>query len=427
MQRRAIAAVEQEGLAALGQLDQRGNEAALAVREVHEDRLGRHVVVPDVATRGLEAPAQPARRRVEGDNRRTERVGRLGPCRAEEIGLGVARGQVDEPEFDVEGRRRPDVRRAAGVGLAFGRHGGDGGVADIPGPDELARAPVEGPNDARGLVQCPGVPDPSADDDPVAHDRRRGGGIVEPRPNLAHVACQVHDARLAEALADRSGRGVELDQPCVDRREHDARPAGRVRALRHRVAARNVMRHPAAALPKGRPRFGIEPPDQRACLGIDGRDDVVRRAMVHQAIDMERRVLILPTRRRRIAMIETPRDLELVDVRGRDLLERRVARAAGRAPVMEPVGSGCHGLGRHAPSRRRGPVVANDVLRREHAPEEADDADGEYHRNPRGRPPPAAAGECGRQQGRRDRQHHRRHETRNERPKVEARLPDRPD
>ena len=270
-------------------------------------------------------------------------------------------------------------------------------------------------------------PRPSTDDDRVTDDRRRGGGIVEARPDLAHVARQVDDARLAEALAHRSRSGVELDQPRIDRGQHDARPAGRVRGLRHCVGAGDIMRHAAAALPERRARFGIEPPDQRARLGIDGRDDVVRRAMVHEAVDMERRVLVLPAARRRIAMIETPGDLELADIGGRDPVERRVARAAGRAAVMGPVGAGRHRLGRGAQRRGRGPVMAHDVLGREHAVEKADHANGQRHGDSCGGSPPASAGERRGQQGRRDRQHHRGDETRHERPEIEPCFPESPE
>ncbi len=146
--RLAGATVEQEDLPALGQLDQRGDLAALAVRHVVQRRLGSHVVVPDVVVHGLEGPALAAGGHVQGNHGRRVFLGQRRAIATPEIGLLVAGRQVDQAQFVIERRGGPHVRRAAGIGFALRWQLGDGRVAQVPRPHQFAGVGAEGTHHA---------------------------------------------------------------------------------------------------------------------------------------------------------------------------------------------------------------------------------------------------------------------------------------
>src|SRR5690606_37727945 len=84
-ERLAGAAVEDEYLAALGDLYQCRDNSALAVWHIVERGLRGHVIVPDIVMDCLELPALAPRRNVESDDRGGIFLRRLGPVTAEEI------------------------------------------------------------------------------------------------------------------------------------------------------------------------------------------------------------------------------------------------------------------------------------------------------------------------------------------------------
>ena len=107
----------------------------------------RRVVVPQIVMHLLEVPAVLARLRLDRDHRDAEEVV-AGPHGAVQIGAGVARREVDEPELGIDGRRLPDGRAAVFPRVVVARPRVVAGLARardrIERPDELARARVVG-------------------------------------------------------------------------------------------------------------------------------------------------------------------------------------------------------------------------------------------------------------------------------------------
>ncbi len=258
--RLAVAAVQHEDLAALGHLDQRRHLAALAVRNVIERRLRGKVIVPQIVMHGLELPAFAAGGDVERHDRGSVVFRRLAAFGAEEVGRSVAGRQIDKAERVIIARRRPDIGRAARVALTIGRQLGDGGIAEVPGPDQFASPGAEGPDGAGRFAGLDIVPDPAADHDEIAHDGGSRRLEVEAGLDLAHALLEIDSTALAEILAGLAGPGVDLDQPGVDGGHDDAAGARcRYRGGRCRCGAVGgrcrrccnglIVAHATAALP----------------------------------------------------------------------------------------------------------------------------------------------------------------------------------
>ncbi len=102
----------------------------------------------------------------------------------------------------------------------------------------------------------------------------------------------------------------------------------------------------------------VEAPDLAAAVGIEGEDDVVRRAEVDQAAGLDRRDLIGELvrifRPLQVACVEHPRRLQAGDIRRRDLGERRKARPAPSAAIGGPVPGGDAGVGHDRARARSG-------------------------------------------------------------------------
>ena len=350
--RLARAAVQHEDLAPLGQLHQRGNLAALAVRDVVQGRLRGHVVIPDVVVDGLIRPALAARGHVEGDDGRRILLRQRRALAAPEVRLLVPRRQVDQAQRIVKRGRRPHVRRAARVGLPFRRQLGDGRIAEVPGPHQLPRVGAVGAHDARRFIGGAAVEDPAAQDDQVARHRGRGrvGVVRHVHPDLAQADGEVDGPLVAEALALLARLRVDLNQARIHGHLHDAfradarlRRAGRLHAVdMERLChfRRLVIGHAAAAVPRlGVGRLGIEGPALLARVRVERDDLARRRARVDGVADLQRRVLQFGRALGQLARAVRPGHLQLADVGLADLRVRREARACRPIAIMRPVGA----------------------------------------------------------------------------------------
>ena len=157
----------------------------------------------------------------------------------------------------------------------------------------------------------------------------------------------VHLAFLAEARVDLSGVGVESDQPAAGG-EDDTRRIGAV--------TRPIRDTP----PGGRAASDRVAPEFLAGFGFE-RHNAVRGRKIHHAVHHNRRGFRVgaaapsaPARGSRgsIALqLIGPYRCQLRDVRGVDLLERRIVRAGQIVRVDRPVGSGVS-IGLSAEQRR---------------------------------------------------------------------------
>ena len=333
--------------------------------DVHEERRGRRVVVPDVVVHELEVPAALARLHVERDDARAEEVV-AGVEAAVVVDRGAVRDEVDESEFGVRRERRPRghvTRPLPGVvlprlvpELARPRD-------DVELPLELAGARVIGQDVARdhllaGLVVTllRGV----ADDDHVVHDDRRGR-----RRDVADL--ERHPLIRVVLLVQALPRLPALDE--VRHQVH--RPRGRESRQRHRLAP-VVERPPRLGVERVEEERGTDDVDDPATIdlgvgdalavrlphrvlvppghgfgeapqepsrgGVEGDDMPVLARDRHQLpVDVGRGG---PRRARPEARsVPAPRDLEALEIGGIDLRRRRVAGVPGVAPVVGPRGS----------------------------------------------------------------------------------------
>ncbi len=226
-QRRAGAPIEEEQMAHLGGLDQRGNRGAVR-REIEEHGLRGRVVVPQVVVHGAEVPAHETRVGVERDDRARVEVEAVA-LSAVVVGRRVARGHVDEAERGIGRERSPCVGRTAPVRVAgFARERGAARRHRIPRPHARTRARIPGAHDAAWRVGAAVVEHERARDHAIADHRRRRGHSVLTGFDVADALAQVHGAGGPEIRARGAGGRVERDQPRIERARVDARAAARV-------------------------------------------------------------------------------------------------------------------------------------------------------------------------------------------------------
>lgn len=339
-QRRTVAAIEHEGLAALGRHDDRRHRPAVLVRIVHQRRLRADVVIPHVLVHGLERPTLLAAGRVQRDHRARDRVLLGRTQRAVVVGGGIAHRHVDQAQRVVADHRAPRVRRARAVGLARRRLGMIVRTLHVPGPDEAAGFRAVAADHARRRPAALAVEHLVVDHHHAVDDRRRRGRGDEARHGLAQAGHHVGLAVVAEVRAGLAGFGVDRDQAHVERGFDDAALAGA--ALGHH--GRFVVAHAAAGRGVrhvGVFDAGIEAPDFLAGRRIEPHEVIGGRAQVQAVADLQRRGLRTPfvelAGRRQVAGAVGPYPLQLADVGRGDLAERRIARGLLVAAVGDPV------------------------------------------------------------------------------------------
>ena len=324
----------------LGRLCERFDSATVHF-DVGEDRRAGNIHVPDAVVHELEVPAALAAFDVDGDNALTEEVF-AGPVAAIVIAGGKLDREIGEPERFVGGHLRPH----AGVSGVLGG-------AVLPGVvTELTQA--------RNRVKDPSTPS---------------------RPNVvsAHIALHVPPAlwiraRLVRGAYDHDitghqGRSMEPDGTAqridllievsheVDQAV-DAelgRAASCLRDERYElIPGRDVQDAPFGAVaPVGKAaarvpaRRGLTPralvlavhPDHLTRSGVEGDHGAARaRGRVGNAPHHQRRRLkrVLRPGTQKVRF-QPPGDLELLEVRGVDLVERRVAGGRKIGAVASPL------------------------------------------------------------------------------------------
>ena len=279
--------------------------------------------------------------------------------------------QVDQAKILVDGDLRPDTGVAVdGPRLVLPRV-----VAElartrnrVERPQQLARPHVERAHQALGVVvrgDRRAFPHGGADDRDVFHDRRgrvdadlTGFEIDLLAFSFHDAELQVEDAALAERRHQRAGSGVQLDHLIAGRDVDHALIALAVGPIRD-PATRELPRRNRGA-PALTEAVG---PDHFARPAVE-RDDRSAGAAggVQHALDRQRRALQLvfgPGAQ--VVGLEPPGDLELVEIRAVDLVERRIPGALHVRGVVRPVAVSGRGLARglaREPSRQ--PHQADD-------------------------------------------------------------------
>ena len=254
----------------------------------------------------LEVPAVLARLRLDRDHRDAEQVVAWAH-RAVQIGAGVARREVDEPELGIDGRRLPDGRAAVLPRVVVAR---PSVVAEFAGardrierPHELAVARVVRLHAAAARAVAARE---ARDHEPVVVERRgRDAEAVRVRLRLDRP----HD--LARRVIERDELAVEL--------------AGEHLAL----AERDAAAHPAAADDRDvRVEVRLVRPEDLARVGVE-REHVVRarRDVDDAVVDDRLRLARVLAVRARAVQVRAPGGLQPRDVVAVDA--RRAASSAG--------------------------------------------------------------------------------------------------
>ena len=335
--------VQDEGEGLLG--DQRdGLDRAPVNDQVHQDRGRGGVVVPDPVVDGLVVPDPLPGGRIQRNQALGEEV-LAWPVAAVVVACAQLDGQVDVPQRGVGAQRgphggvarvRPGIVFPGVVSVLAGL--GDG----VEGPAKLARDRVEAAHVAGGHLggggRTTGGQGRADHDNPVHDDRRRTG--PDWRAHQVQVAAQAEaqvDHAVVPEARDRSPRsGIQRDQMEARRHHEDARP---------RVRRRPVGDAPARIPSRGRavPFVHAVGPQGLAGTCVDGHDraTVSRRGVQDVAGHEWRGAVVVLWARTVVGGRPAPRDLQGVHVVAVDLIERRVAGAAGVAPVEAPLPVGC--------------------------------------------------------------------------------------
>ena len=311
-----------------------------SIVHVDQHRRAGKVPVPHVVMNHLQVPEPLAGVDVHGDDGVREEVVAVPVAAVVVVGRHLGR-QVDDAELEV-GADLPPHPGVAGVAprvvqptvvaeLVRARDRVEDPLAHagvrVEAADVALRV-AHRAGRAAGDVRGP-------DDDRVAGHQRRGV-----QPDLAgqridlliHVLHQVDDPVLTEAGQPLARAGVQPDQP-VARRDVEDLPVAAVVAV-GQAAPRPAPRRQL------RPLALVEPvhPEQLARSRVH-RDRGAAQAgrRVDDPADHQRRRLEVELRLRpEVGRVHPPGDLEVVEVPGGDLVERRVPRIGDVAAVTPP-------------------------------------------------------------------------------------------
>ena len=224
-------AVEHKDHALLAGLHQHRGGAALAVRQIVQQRLRRQVKVPQVVVGGLEVPAYLAGSGIHGDDGGAVFIVQRGSFAAKEVRRSVTGRQIDQVQLRVVRHRRPDVRRAARIGLALRRYAGQRRITRIPRPGQFTGVDVKRTDHPRRFAGRVVIRDAAADHHHITRDQRGGGLLIVTCFDFAHPDAKVDNTAIAEALAQFAGVGINGDQAGIDRRQEQTTGAsGRLSA-----------------------------------------------------------------------------------------------------------------------------------------------------------------------------------------------------
>ncbi len=333
-------AVEDVDVALLARLGHRLDRAAVDA-DVGQDRRRRDVVVPERVVDELEVPLPLAGTQIDADQRFAEEVVAGAVAAIEVVGRGLHR-QVGQAEVLVDGDLRPD----AGVAVLLGRAAQPRVVPElarfrdrVEDPQALAGADVERADVALVVPVRLGrepLAERGADEhDVLGHDRGRLQADLarEEIDVLIVVALEVDGAALAEGGDGDACLRVEREQ-AIARGDVEDPLLGSVRPVGE-TAAGELARRVGGA---GSLVLAVDP-EQLTRAGVERDDRSARpRRRVEDAVHHERRPFELVFRPRAQAVgLEAPGHLEVVEVGGVDLVQRRVAAAADVAGVAGPL------------------------------------------------------------------------------------------
>ena len=310
---------------------------------VHVDEHGRagKVPVPDVVMDDLEVPQPVAGVDVHGDDGVREEVVAVPVAAVVVVGRHLGR-QVDDAELEIRADLPPD----SGVAGVAPRVVQPTVVAEFVRARDRVEDPLAGAGVGVEAADVPlGVPHRArrapgdvrrADDDRVAGHER--GGV---QPDLAgqridlliHVLHQVDDAVLAKARETLARPGVQADQP-VARRDVEDLAVAAVVAIGQPAAGPAPRRH-RGPLPL------VEPvhPEQLAGPGVhrDRRPAQTGRRVEDPADHQRRRLEVELRLRPEVRRLHPPGDFQVVEVPGRDLVERGIPRVRDIASITAPL------------------------------------------------------------------------------------------
>ena len=315
-------------------------------RHVGDERRRRHVEVPDRMVHELEVPLALAGFQIDARKRFGKQVV-AGPMAAVVIGAGRLNRQIHEPGVFVHSDLRPHadvaVRRPR---LLFPRV-----VAELARPRNRVELPqlLAGPSVERARKAFRIVVSRHrrafahrrSDDDHVLDDERRRVDANLARLEIDLLALAFHDAEfqiddavLAERRHRRAGLRVQFDEPIAGRHIHNALVALAVSPVRN-AAAGELARRYGGALAFA---HAVDP-DDFARLAVE-RHHVAPRAaggIEHPPNRKRRPLQLVFGESPEIVRLEAPRHLELAEVRGVDLIERRIPRPSDIRRIVRPI------------------------------------------------------------------------------------------
>ena len=144
-----------------------------------------------------------------------------------EIWRGVAGWQIDQVQFCIVRHGRPDVWRAACIGLSFRWEAGQLRITRIPCPCQLAGMNVIRTHDARRFTGGEVIRDTTADHHHIPRDQRRGGLLIVARLDFPHPDAQVNGATIAKVFTDFAVIRIDSNQSRIGGRQEQTTRAGR--------------------------------------------------------------------------------------------------------------------------------------------------------------------------------------------------------
>ncbi len=348
--------------------------------------------------------------------------------RAVIVRRGVAGREIDQSQLFVSTHRRPRIGGRRRIGLAGRWLPGVAGAAHIEGPGELPRDGVESAHNAGRLPPILAVRDPATQNDLATNNgRRRGDGVIAARRGgqaLEQVdRTLVAEARALLARAQIDGNQARICRGCIDACGTDARRVWNlvIGQAATRLAVRIVR------------QIGPAP---CAGFGVDGEDIVATVTGIDSIADLQRRDFQPSCHAGRVvAERHAPGDFQVLDVGRIELRQRRKALAAGVVAVVKPVTrSDLRRSCRHTSRRHVGLAglehrigIAFLQQGKAGADDEAGNGQEPYRPAVLARQPAVLRlTQFGMRQQQPQAENGRRHQTRRQRPAVEANLPQRP-
>ncbi len=226
------------------------------------------------------------------------------------------------------------------------------GATNVESPGEIAGDGVECAHDAGRLPDLLPVRYPAAQYQAPAH---QGGGRRNEIIALVHLAqpcLQVDLSAAPETWAGPPGRGIQRDQPRVERGGKDAFGAG------PRCAGHAIIGYAPAhqAIDPGQIRLGIMPPQLPPDFRVQRDNVIIARAQEQAVADLDRVDLkgCALFAVAHLAGAIGPGRLEVADIGRADLFQRGIARSASVVAIGDPVTIGRTGGGRTPYPTRRG-------------------------------------------------------------------------